>query len=307
MLYIVMLCLGIGVGSSLHAENKEYGSQSMVKRLKKVLVRRPDASFAVNDPAAWHYTDKPDLEKAKQEHDAFVDILRNHGVEIVYHEAVLPNHADAIFVHDPVIITDHGAIMVRMGKALREGEEAAMQETLEKLRIPLLGSLTGGATAEGGDILWLDESTLVIGRGFRTNQEGIDQIKALVEPLGITVLVVELPYFQGRDACLHLQSLISLIDEKVAVVYLPLLSTQFVQLLIERGFHLIEIDEQEFCTMGSNILTIAPGVCVTLAGNNRVRAALESMGVMVYCYQGNEISLKAEGGATCLTRPLLRD
>jgi dimethylargininase len=291
---------------NIRAETGSFGSQSMVAPLKKVLVRRPDTSFAVTDLQKWHYTAAPDLKTAQQEHDNFVDILKKEGVEVLYHAALMPEHADAIFVHDPVLVTSKGAIILRMGKVLRRGEEDAIQAALDKLGIPTLYKLHGDATAEGGDTLWLDETTLAIGRGFRTNDEGIRQIKEAVAPLGVTVMVVDLPYDQGPEACLHLQSLISLVDHKIALVYKKFLPVFFVNYLEKNGFALIEVPEKEYMTMGPNVLSIAPKICLTIEGNPETKRRLEAAGCTVYTYTGNEISLKAEGGATCLTRPLLR-
>ncbi len=283
-----------------------FGGHSMVAPLKTVLVRRPDKSFAVTDCEKWHYTSIPDLAVAQKEHDDFVKILEQEGVQVLYHAEPLPEHADAIFVHDPVILTNDGAIILRMGKKLRRGEEQAIEHTLNNLGIPTLCKLHGNATSEGGDIVWLNEKTLAIGRGFRTNEEGIRQIKQAVVPLGIRVIVVELPFDQGKDACLHLQSLISVVDEKIALVYKKFLPVSFVQLLEKEGFNLIDVPEQEYATMGPNVLAIAPKVCLTITGNPETKQRLEKAGCTVYTYEGNELSLKAEGGATCLTRPLLR-
>lgn len=283
-----------------------YGSQSMVAPLRRVVVRRPDAAFAVEDPAAWHYAARPDLAAAQAEHDAFVAILRESGAEVIAHDAPLPGLADAIFVHDPAIVTEAGAVILRMGKALRQGEEEALAACLERAGVPVLGRLTGEARAEGGDLLWLDRHTLAAGVGFRTNPEGVRQLQAILGPLGVRVLPVELPWYQGPDACLHLMSLISLVAERLAVVYRPLLSVPFVQELERRGVALVEVPEEEFPTMGTNVLALAPGDCLMLEGNPVTQARLVAAGCRVRTYVGREISLKAEGGATCLTRPVLR-
>lgn len=285
---------------------RRYGSQSMVAPLRRVIVRRPDAAFAVEDPAAWHYTARPDLAAAQAEHDAFVAILREHGAEVVAHEAPQPGRADAIFVHDPALVTDAGAVILRMGKVLREGEEAALEACLAADGVPTLGRLGGEALAEGGDLLWLDGQTLAAGVGFRTNQEGVRQLQAIIGPLGVRVLPVELPWYQGPEACLHLMSLISLVADRLAVVYPPLLSVPFMQELARRGVALVEVPESEFLTMGTNVLAMAPGECLMLEGNPVTRSRLAAAGCEVRTYVGREISLKAEGGATCLTRPVLR-
>ncbi len=286
--------------------NNHYGSQSMVAPLRRVLMRRPDQSFAVDDPERWHYTSRPDLAIAQQEHDALAGILRRAGAEVIEHTSPQPDRADAIFVFDPALVTDHGVIMLSMGKDLRRGEEQAMAQRFAELGIPVIAALEGGARAEGGDLLWLDHDTLVVGLGFRTNAEGLIQLRAALEPIGVTVVPVDLPYYTGPEACLHLLSLISLVDYDLAVVYPPLLAVSFYQELRRRNIRLIEVPEAEFATMGTNVLALAPGECLMLAGNPITQALLEAAGCEVLTYKGDEISLKAEGGPTCLTRPLLR-
>lgn len=283
-----------------------FGGHSMVRPLAKVLVRRPNNSFAVSDYRKWHYAAQPNLENAQKEHDAFVAILKQNNAEVIYHNENLPKHADAIFVHDPVLITNNGAIILHMGKPLRNGEEDAVEKTLHAHGIPTLYKLHGDAIAEGGDIVWLDDTTLAIGRGFRTNEEGIRQITQAVKDLGVNVMVIELPHDQGKDACLHLQSLISLIDDTTALVYKKLLPVSFVQYLQDKGYNLIDVPDNEYVTMGPNVLALAPKVCLTIEGNHETKRRLEEAGCIVYTYKGDEISHKAEGGATCLTRPLLR-
>jgi N-dimethylarginine dimethylaminohydrolase len=284
----------------------KYGSQSMVDPLRWVLVKRPDEAFAVDDPARWHYVARPRLEIAQREHDALVDILLGAGVEVLYHDQPQPDRADAIFVHDPAIVTDQGTIVLRMGKSLRRGEEAAVARCLEESGVPVYYELHGDACAEGGDLLWIDHDTLAVGQGFRTNEEGLRQLGEALDPLGVTIMPVPLPYYGGQEACLHLMSLVSLVDHDLAVVYLPLLPVPFWEYLQRRGFRLVEVPDSEFETMGSNVLAIRPGQCVMLEGNPVTRRRLEDAGCEVLTYRGNEVSLKAEGGPTCLTRPVLR-
>ncbi len=287
--------------------NKNYGSQSMIAPLRKVLVKRPDKSFGNADPAKWHYTSPPNLTVARKEHDTFVSLLSQAGADVIYHDEPQPDRADALYVFDPVMITDQGAVILRMGKDLRRGEEIPMARCLEALGIPVYYSLYGQALAEGGDLLWLDHDTLAVGLGFRTNAEGLRQLKEALSRLDVNVMPVELPYFTGPDACLHLLSLISIVDHNMAVIYRPLLSVPFWKYLKAHGFQLIEVPEEEFKTMGPNVLATAPGNCIMLEGNPITRKRLEKAGCRVSTYSGNEISLKAEGGPTCLTRPILRE
>jgi len=286
--------------------DRGFGSQSMVDPLRRVLVKRPDEAFAVDDPVRWHYAGRPDLAIAQQEHDALVDILREAGAEVLYHDEVQPDRADAIYVHDPAIVTDQGAVILSMGKHLRRGEEAAIARRFGELGVPIPYRLHGEARAEGGDLLWLDHDTLAVGQGFRTNEEGLRQLGEALDPLEVTLIPVPLPYYGGPDACLHLMSLISLVDHDAAVVYLPLLPVPFRRYLMDRGFGFVEVPQEEFESMGTNVLALAPGRCLLLEGNPITKRRLEEAGCQVFTYWGNEISLKAEGGPTCLTRPILR-
>lgn len=278
----------------------------MVAPLRRVLVKRPEEAFAAADPALWHYTSRPDFEEARREHEALVEILRGAGSEVVEHPEPQPGRADAIFVFDPALVTDRGAVILRMGKELRRGEEAAMARRFQEIGVPILAELRGEATAEGGDLLWLDSRTLAVGQGFRTDASGLHQLREVMAGIGVDVLPVELPYFTGPEACLHLLSLISLVDHDLAVVYPALLPVPFWKTLRDRGFRLVEVPAEEFPTMGPNVLALAPGRCLMLEGNPVTQRRLEEAGCEVMTYQGREISLKAEGGPTCLTRPIWR-
>ena len=286
---------------------RSYGGQSMIAPLRKVLVKRPDDVFGSADPTRWHYTSQPNLEVAQQEHDAFAAILRQAGAEVIYHDEVQPEQADAIFVYDPAIVTDQGAVILQMGKALRRGEEEALARRLKALGVPVLYTLHGEAQAEGGDLLWIDHDTLAVGLGFRTNAQGLRQLSEALTGLGTTIIPVELPYYGGPESCLHLLSLISIVGHNLAVVFPPLLSVPFWQYLRGRDFRLIEVPPEEFRTMGPNVLALAPGQCVMLEGNPVTRRSLEEAGCEVATYWGNEMSLKAEGGPTCLTQPIWRE
>ena len=284
-----------------------YGAQSMIAPLKRVLIKRPDAAFGNADPAKWHYTQPINLAEAQREHDALAAMLKQAGAEVIYHDAPLPDHADAIFVFDPALMTDAGAILLSMGKPLRRGEEAAQGAVYERLGIPIYKTLSGDARAEAGDMLWIDEKTLAVGCGFRTNSKAVRQLREALRPIGVSVLAYDLPYFTGPEACLHLLSLISIVDENLAVVYLPLMPTALYQELVKRNFKFVEAPEHEFVkTQATNVLATKPGECIMLEGNPITQQRLVDAGCEVQTYRGYELSFKAEGGATCLTRPILR-
>lgn len=303
---IFLILFSFSFISANAATTPTYGGQSMVDNLTRVLVRQPDPSFGNADPKKWHYTSQPNLKEALKEHDYLVKILQKENVDVEYSNTKLDNKADAIFVHDPAIITDHGAIILKMGKDLRRGEEENLKNKFISLGIPILAELSGEATAEGGDMLWVDYKTLAIGKGFRTNQAGIDQIRTSLAPFNVEVLQFDLPYDQGREACLHLQSLVSLISHDKALVYKKLAPTAFIELLESKKFTLLELPESEYASMGCNVLAIKPNICLALEGNKKTKELLEKNGVKVYTYKGTELSSKAEGGPTCLTRPILR-
>lgn len=287
-------------------EVRTWGGQSLVARLERVLVYPPVMPDAHVSWQAFGYAHPIDHQQAADEHAAFRRLLAGAGCEVVTGEIGDPALQDGIFPYDPVITTDAGAILCRMGKDLREPEVALAEGTMARLGIPIVGRISAPGKLEGGDCLWLDTRTLAVGRGYRTNAEGIRQLSAILTTQDVTVVPVDLPYWHGPAECLHLLSLISLIDERLAVVHLPLLATPFVQLLQERGITMIEIPEQEFATQGTNVLATAPRRCIMLRENVETARRLREAGCEVTLYSGDEISHNRGGGPTCLTRPLLR-
>jgi len=276
----------------------------MYQKLHRVMVRRPDQAFGDADPDRWHYRRQPNLITALQEHSHFVQILEEAGVEVVYHRGILHDHADAIFVHDPVLVSNQGALVLKMGKELRRGEEQSLAKSLSDSGVPVHYRLSGRAICEGGDLLWLDEDTLAVGLGYRTNPEGLRQLRLALPD--VELIPVQLPHHYGAAACLHLMSLISIVDANLAVVYRPLMPVVFLKTLKARGFVLIDVPSDEFERMGTNVLALSPRDCVTLDGNPVTKQRLHDAGCKVATYRGDQISLTAEGGPTCLTRPILR-
>jgi N-dimethylarginine dimethylaminohydrolase len=286
---------------------KTFGGQSMIAPLRRVLVKRPDEGQ--REAEAWRefgYHHAPDVEAARREHDGLVRLLREAGAEVVYAQEPQPERLDAIFVTDPGVITDAGAIVGRMGKPLRRGEEAALARELARLDIPILGTLRDEATLEGGDVLWLDPDTLIVGRSYRTNDAGFAQVRELLgERIG-RIQQVHLPHWHGRSEVLHLLSVISPVADDLALVYPPLLPVPLAELLAARGVELVAVPDEELATHGCNALAVAPRRVILVQGNPRTAARLRERGVEVWEYEGRELTHNRDGGPTCLTCCLLR-
>jgi N-dimethylarginine dimethylaminohydrolase len=278
-------------------------SQHATAPLRRVYIRPPVADAAEAwERYGWHA--RPDPVRAAAEHEAFREGLEAAGAEVLLGRTLVPGDPDAIYAYDPVLVTDRGAIALRPGKAGRRGEPEAVIHDLGAAGIPTLGALTAPALAEGGDMFWLDQTTLLIGRGYRTNDQGIDQIRDLLP--GVTTHVFDLPHRLGPDRCLHLLSLLSPLAEDLVVCFPPLLPVRLVELLRDRAVELIEVPEEELDSMGPNVLALGPRVALALEGSPETRRRMEAAGVDVRVYRGDEISRKGDGGPTCLTRPLDR-
>lgn len=274
----------------------------MTASLRRVLVRRPDGTSSWRE-SGWRA--EPDRARLLAEHEELCARLAEGGAEVVVATAPVDGSLDAIYVHDPAAVCDRGALLLRPGKPGRRGEVDAMARDFEAAGVPVAARLEAPACAEGGDTIWLDERTLVVGRGYRTNDAGISALAAALPE--VSVVPVDLPHHRGPGEVLHLLSLISPLDRDLALVHLPLLPVRLVELLRERDVELVELPESELGTLGCNVLALAPRVALALAGNPVTRRRLESAGVDVRTYSGDELSLKGDGGPTCLTRPLLRE
>ena len=283
-----------------------WGGQSMIAPLKRVLVRKPAPPASEDEFAIFAYPRAVDHARTEREHVAFCGLLEQGGAEVVLAGPDEAGLLDAIFAYDPSLITDAGAILLRPGKELRLPEVDLAERSYLQLGIPIIARIEAPGTVEGGDTVWLDEQTLAVGRGYRTNDEGIRQLRRALEPHGIEVMTVDLPHWRGPGECLHLMSFISPVADRLAVVYLPLMSVPFVEELQRRGFSFIEVPDEEFETHGCNVLALAPKQVLVCNGSPVTRARLEAAGCSVVVYEGGEISHNRAGGPTCLTRPILR-
>ncbi|MEO6358230.1 MAG: arginine deiminase family protein, partial [Ferruginibacter sp.] len=236
----------------------------------------------------------------------FEDILKKQGADIFYFPEDDAVNMDSVYCRDAAVATDAGMILCNMGKEARKQEPLAERKAFEANGFKILGSITAPGTLEGGDVAWLDEHTLAVGHGYRTNAEGIRQLTALLKPLNVEVITVPLPHYKGPSDVFHLMSILSPVDTKLAVIYSPLMPVVFRELLLQRGYGLVEVPDEEFDSMGCNVLAMAPGNCLMVDGNPITKAALEKAGCTVTVYKGAEISVKGGGGPTCLTRPVYR-
>jgi dimethylargininase len=275
---------------------------NMTGRLERVLVRPPGTDFSRWREYGWRA--EPDAARIAEEHEGLRVALADAGAEVVVAETAADGNLDAVYVYDPAIVSDRGAILLRPGKAGRRGEVDAMRTDFEAAGVPIAAQLEEPALAEGGDTLWLDEETLVVGLGYRTNEIGA---RGLTEALpGIEVLSVDLPHYHGPSEVMHLLSLVSPLDRDLALVYLPLMPVRLVEALRQRRYEVVEVPDEEFESLGCNVLALGPRVALALDGNPETRRRMEAAGVDVRVYSGEELSRKGDGGPTCLTRPLER-
>jgi N-dimethylarginine dimethylaminohydrolase len=274
----------------------------MTGELRRVLVRAPRAGD-LHGWQAYGWRAEPDAEKIAREHEAFCSILERAGAEVVPAGPGAEANPDAIYVYDPALVADDGAILLNPGKEVRRQEPFALGENLERAGVPIAGRLAAHEWGEGGDFCRLDERTLLAGRGYRTNSDGIWAVERLLPD--VETLVFDLPHWHGPDEVMHLLSLLSPLAPDLVVAYPPLLPTRLAQLLEQREIEIVAVPDEEFATMGANVLALAPRVALAVDGNPQTRQRLERAGVEVEIYEGRELS-KGDGGPTCLTCPLLR-
>lgn len=288
----------------------KFGAQNMVAPLKRVMVRRPGKAMANADPAKWHYAAPLSLRSLCDNHDAIVKVIRGAGADVLFLDDDDDGLADAVFTYDPSLVTNEGAIIMRMGKGLRCNESRVHREFYTRHDIPILGTIQEPGTIEAGDCLWLDTKTLCVGLGFRTNEAGLNQLREFLSPLGVAVCPYDLPFAGGAEGCLHLMSLISLLDHDLALVYLPLLPVRLYHFLKERHVHCLAAPADEYTASGSvsvNVLALGPRHCVMIDGFPKTAELVRNAGCDLATFHGDELCLKAEGGPTCLTRPILRE
>ncbi len=288
-----------------------FGVSSMVAPLRKVAMRRPGRATLEADPARWHYAGPLESARLLRQYDAFTERVAAAGADIEWiGDSADDGLADAMFPFDPSFMTPGGAILLRPGKELRQPEVASHEALYRRLGVAVMGAIEPPGTAEGGDLMWVDAGTLAAGRGFRTNQAGIDQLQAILTPLGIEVRAFDLPMWHGSAACLHLLSLVSPLDRDLALIYPRLFPVALHELLRERGIQCLEAGDEEFTAsagLNLNVLATAPRRCIALDGFPETVRLMRDAGCEVTRFDGDALCIPCEGGPTCLTLPILRD
>ena len=291
--------------------NKEFGCQDMTSTIRRVLIKSPESAYKnqVNIDSQYqslNYFGRPDFVRSLEDYESFRSILKENGIEIHDLPADDITSLDSIYTHDPCLISNSGVILCSMGKTLRKKEPEMISKYFKSLNIPIIGKISPPGKLEGGDIVWIDNRTVAVGVGYRSNLEGIAQLKEILSDDIDEIIPVHLPHWTGPSDCLHLMSNISPIDKNLFLVYSKLLPVSFREYLIDRGIKLIEVPDDEYESMGCNVLAISPNKVIMIKGNDMTKKLLEIEGVDVSTYPGLEISYKGAGGPTCLTRPFLR-
>jgi N-dimethylarginine dimethylaminohydrolase len=287
------------------------GHLSEVAPITDVLLKHPREAWIgqAHIREQWRplgYTAEPDFAKACREYDVLAALLERRAAAVAFLPADGRTGLDSIYVRDAACVTPRGLVICRTGKVLRRGEPAAVRDHAEKAGWPLAGEILEPGTLEGGDVAWLDPKTVAVGHGYRTNAAGIRQFRDIVAPDGCEVIEVPLPHGDGPGDVLHLMSMLSPVGERTLLVYSRLLPVPFRNRLLETGFRLLEVPDEEYASMATNVLALGPGTCLALEGNPRTARTIEKAGIEVLTYEGAEISAKGAGGPTCLTRPLRR-
>ena len=288
-----------------------YSCHNMVNPIKKIILKHPKDAFKDQDTinkqfSRLNYFEAPNFNKAISDYDKFVGLLISFDIELHFLPKDNSTSIDSIYTHDPCVVSNNGVILCNMGKKARLAEPNTMEDYFKSIQLPILGRIKAPGTLEGGDVVWIDEKTIAVGEGYRTNKEGIKQLKHLLSDQVENVISVPIPHWRGPEDCLHLMSNISPVDHNLYLVYSRLLPVPFRKYLLDRNIELIDVPDEEYESMGCNVLAVAPRKVIMINGNLITKQLLEKKDIEVYTYDGAEISIKGAGGPTCLTRPFVR-
>lgn len=279
------------------------GIDSEWRRLTAVALCRPGAEIAVDDIDASQFLDVPDPGRAQAEHDALADAYRAQGVEVIEVGDVPRPSPNRMFCADLMVMTPEGAILGRPASSVRAGEEVAVAAALAGARVPILKTLTGQATFEGADLMWLDGETAIIGRGLRTNAQAIDQIATLMAEIGRGLIAVDLPC-----GTMHLMGMLRIADADLAIAWPRRTPHAAVAALRERGYQVAFLPEQGEAESNKalNFVTLGPRRILMPAGNPAARGFYQGLGVEVIETPMGELK-KAAGAVGCLTGVVARE
>ena len=288
-----------------------YSCHNMVNPIKQIILKHPKDAFKDQDTinkqfSRLNYFEAPNFNKAISDYDKFVGLLISFDIELHFLPKDNSTSIDSIYTHDPCVVSNNGVILCNMGKKARLAEPNTMEDYFKSIQMPILGRIKAPGTLEGGDVVWIDEKTIAVGEGYRTNKEGIKQLKHLLSDQVENVISVPIPHWSGPEDCLHLMSNISPVDHNLYLVYSRLLPVPFRKYLLDRNIELIDVPDEEYESMGCNVLAVAPRKVIMINGNLITKQLLEKKDIEVYTYDGAEISIKGAGGPTCLTRPFVR-
>jgi arginine deiminase len=280
-------------------------------RLKRVVMKHPRDAYRSRGhvDAQWRdlgYREPPDFSRACREFDALVEVLEGAGVEVLLLPPDDTTGLDSVYARDASVVTDRGVILGGMAKDQRRGEPQAQARAFEEWGIPVLGRIEGAGRLEGGDVVWLDRSTVAVGLGYRTNEDGIRQLTALLGP-EIEVVTVPSPHWRGPADVFHLMSMVSPVADDLVVVFSPTMPVPFRDFLLDRGLELVEVPMEEYDALGPNVLALAPQVCVVCTDAPETALRLEAAGAEVISFRADDLCGKGSGGPTCLTRTLERE
>ena len=292
--------------------NIKYGLNSNVSTLKTVLLKDPKAAFKSQKTIdlQWqnlNFIERPDFKKSIIQYEKFVDILNDNHVQILFIPEDDETSLDSIYTHDPMFMTPNGAVIGNMGKKQRKPETAMMKKYLYETGIPILGEINNGGTLEGGDAIWINDKIAAVGLTYRTNNEGVNQLRKILSSISVELICVDLPHWDGPMDVLHLMSLISPLKEDLFLIYEKLLPVGFLKLLNNLDIKTISIADEDYDTLGCNVLPLSTTKCLITKGNDRTTKIIEQNGIEVIEFQASEICYKGSGGPTCLTRPIYRD
>ena len=292
--------------------NIKYGLNSNVSTLKTVLLKDPKAAFKSQKTIdlQWqnlNFIERPDFKKSIIQYEKFVDILNDNHVQILFIPEDDETSLDSIYTHDPMFMTPNGAVIGNMGKKQRKPETAMMKKYLYETGIPILGEINNGGTLEGGDAIWINDKIAAVGLTYRTNNEGVNQLRKILSSISVELICVDLPHWNGPVDVLHLMSLISPLKEDLFLIYEKLLPVGFLKLLNNLDIKSISIADEDYDTLGCNVLPLSTTKCLITKGNDRTTKIIEQNGIEVIEFQASEICYKGSGGPTCLTRPIYRD